>query len=93
MSYIVIIILQSQTILKLRICRPKLLLLMLLLPTIRLPAGPAGDTAGPPTGRVEGQLAESDYLVVAWPGVLTMAWSGCDKVVDQPKTETIYGMY
>ena len=55
-------------VLKLEIQGPKVLLL--LLPP---PGGQAGNAGGGPTGRVEGQKAEPDNLLMTWPGI---GWGG-----------------
>ena len=42
------------------------MLFLLLLPP---PGGHAGDAGGAPAGRVEGEEAEPDYLLMAWLGI------------------------
>ena len=53
-----------------------------------LHGGHAGHAPGAPTGRVEGELAEPDNLVMAWPGIgWGVARVGCGKVLQQSVTQ------
>ena len=52
------------------------------LPLLAQPGIHAGDAGGAPTGRVEGQKAEPDNLLMTWPGIgREVARSGCGKML------------
>ena len=59
-------------------------MLLLLLPP---PGGQAGNAGGGPTGRVEGQKAEPDNLLMTWPGIgWGVARAGCGKILKTSAT-------